>query len=242
MQISQRSTCSRIRPPCALQDKLLLGRRPAEDRQLLAALKALLSVRHEAQAVLRQVLRLESTVPGRPMMLVLDRLLPAPTMQAFGRQPMALAILHDLSIARTIDPFIVAEVFDLTPAEAQVSVMLANGLSPEQIAAKRHVSTLTVRTQLRSVHAKIGVSRQADLVCLIREMPALGPGGLRGKRRDRLIARRCYSGRRKPGACRCAPLSLMPPPKLSMPICRCRHRVRTSCWCVSRRCQSIRSI
>lgn len=55
--------------------------------------------------------------------------------------------------------------------------MLANGLSPEQIAEKRHVSTLTVRTQLRAVHAKIGVSRQADLVRLIREMPALGPDG-----------------------------------------------------------------
>src|SRR5690606_7141769 len=47
------------------------------------------------------------------------------------------------------DPSLVAEAFELTPAEAQVAAQLARGLSAVEIAAGRGVSTQTIRTQIR---------------------------------------------------------------------------------------------
>lgn len=57
--------------------------------------------------------------------------------------------------------------FDLTPAESRVARCLAEGMTLEQIAAALRISSLTVRTQLRSVFSKTGVRRQADLVRLL---------------------------------------------------------------------------
>ena len=58
----------------------------------------------------------------------------------------------------------------LTPAETRVASALASGLAPAGIADALGLSVETVRVHLRSVYAKAGVSRQADLVTLLREI------------------------------------------------------------------------
>jgi len=57
--------------------------------------------------------------------------------------------------------------FDLTPAESRVARLLSEGLTAAQVAQTTGTSQMTVRTQLRSVFAKTGVSRQAELVRLL---------------------------------------------------------------------------
>lgn len=57
--------------------------------------------------------------------------------------------------------------FSLTRTEAEVTVRLAQGESPEAIASARGVSVETVRGQLRSVFSKTGTHRQGELVCLL---------------------------------------------------------------------------
>jgi len=52
----------------------------------------------------------------------------------------------------------------LTPAEVAVVRFLARGLAPREIAAQRESSINTVRTQLKSAMAKIGVHSQIALV------------------------------------------------------------------------------
>ncbi|HEX7926397.1 MAG TPA: LuxR C-terminal-related transcriptional regulator, partial [bacterium] len=54
--------------------------------------------------------------------------------------------------------------FGLTEAEARVASALAEGLSPAEIAKRHGTQTKTVRTQLESIHAKLGVRRQAQAV------------------------------------------------------------------------------
>lgn len=54
--------------------------------------------------------------------------------------------------------------FDLTAAEAAVACELAAGRSVEEIARMRGSSIQTVRVQLKAVAAKMGVSRQAEIV------------------------------------------------------------------------------
>lgn len=56
--------------------------------------------------------------------------------------------------------------YGLTRAEAELTVLLAQGESLEAIASARAVKLDTVRTQLRTVYKKTGTHRQGELVCL----------------------------------------------------------------------------
>lgn len=62
--------------------------------------------------------------------------------------------------------------FGLTTAEAETTVLLANGGSLEAIAEARGVSVDTVRTQLRRVFTKTGIHRQGELVCAVGRLAA----------------------------------------------------------------------
>src|SRR5206468_9111611 len=57
--------------------------------------------------------------------------------------------------------------FDLTPAEARISRLLAKGMTIAEISRATRTSEMTVRTQLRSVFSKTGARRQVDLVRLL---------------------------------------------------------------------------
>ena len=63
--------------------------------------------------------------------------------------------------------------FDLTATEAQLAARIAAGQSADQIAVRDAKSVNTVRNQLKSVLAKTGCRRQADLASLLaRLIPA----------------------------------------------------------------------
>ncbi|HYE42920.1 MAG TPA: hypothetical protein VEA15_05945 [Caulobacteraceae bacterium] len=65
---------------------------------------------------------------------------------------------------------LVAEAFDLTQAEAEVAVALAGGETRDSVAALRGVTVETVRSQLKLIFGKMGVSREAELVARIYEL------------------------------------------------------------------------
>jgi DNA-binding CsgD family transcriptional regulator len=62
---------------------------------------------------------------------------------------------------------ILQTLFDLTPAEARLARALAGGASPDETATQLGVRVSTVRSQLKSLFAKLGVNRQAQLVALL---------------------------------------------------------------------------
>ncbi|HQX60021.1 MAG TPA: helix-turn-helix transcriptional regulator [Burkholderiaceae bacterium] len=74
------------------------------------------------------------------------------------------------------DPFVIQELFGLTPAEADVGMLLSAGHSVERIAKQRHVALSTVRSQLRMLLMKTGSERQSDLVRRLLSFPD-GLGG-----------------------------------------------------------------
>src|SRR5262249_43567467 len=57
--------------------------------------------------------------------------------------------------------------FDLTPAETRIAQALVKGQSVEEIAQIFGVALGTVRAQVRSVLAKTGTPRQAELVAML---------------------------------------------------------------------------
>lgn len=115
----------------------------------------------------RRYLRISRVSTGAPIIANLVAIRPHSTMRAFGNAQVALVLFHDPSVARELDPFLVAEMFDLTPAEARVAVALRRGDSAQVIADSHRLSLATVRSQIQSIFAKTGVNRQADLVRLL---------------------------------------------------------------------------
>jgi DNA-binding CsgD family transcriptional regulator len=95
----------------------------------------------------------------------------ADSMGAFGAKDLALVLLHEPSLLSEPDPFVVAAMWDLSPAEAQVMVGLAQGQTLQDMAQQRGVALTTIRSQLRSTLIKTGASRQAELVSLLAGMP-----------------------------------------------------------------------
>jgi len=65
---------------------------------------------------------------------------------------------------------LVKVLFDLAPAEARVAALIGAGLSPRQAATRLDLSEGNVRTTLKHVFGKIGVSRQNELAVLLTKL------------------------------------------------------------------------
>ena len=87
----------------------------------------------------------------------------------------ALVLIVDPAGGAGIDPAAVASALDLTAMESRVAVLLAQGMTVRQIAAAAGRKESTVRSHVKHVFAKHGISRQADLVRLVRSLAGTGP-------------------------------------------------------------------
>lgn len=80
----------------------------------------------------------------------------------------AVAIfISDPQHMQAIDPDALQEIYNLSRAEAEVAVALANGMNMKDISAAKEVSLETVRSQLKSVYRKTGTNGQSDLIRLL---------------------------------------------------------------------------
>jgi DNA-binding CsgD family transcriptional regulator len=82
-----------------------------------------------------------------------------------------MLVLHDGNQIGPCDPFILQEMFGLTPAEADVAVLLTQGVAVAEIARRRQVSITTVRSQVSGLKAKTETKREADLVRRLLALP-----------------------------------------------------------------------
>lgn len=165
--------------PLVSRSGLLGCRTPGEDANLLAAIRMLplAGESYLGGASKRDKAFLRIPRSGQDAIgLYLYAVQPQNTMGHFGHQPLAMGIIHDPRARTELDPFVVAAAFDLTPAEARVGVALARGDSVETIAEQYKISIATVRSQLKSVMAKTGTSRQAELVSRLATLPMAALG------------------------------------------------------------------
>jgi DNA-binding CsgD family transcriptional regulator len=66
-----------------------------------------------------------------------------------------------------LHPRLLVDTYGLTISEAEVAVLLAGGLDLEEIGQMRSVLTGTLRAQLRSIYAKVGVEKQSQMTAAI---------------------------------------------------------------------------
>ncbi len=82
-------------------------------------------------------------------------------------EPLAIAIVNGLKNSAPLATSALARIFDLTPAETRVAMCCRMGQRLNEIAARLHVSTDTVKTQLSHIFTKTGVSSQMELALLL---------------------------------------------------------------------------
>lgn len=136
------------------------------DADAQAAFQASLAAK--ARRVLRYTARTDGQtysvqqIPVQPEDLT--RLAASPLVFPIG--PMALLLIERQSSGsgRTTG---LARRLGLTRTEAEIALMLAEGLSLAEIAEARQTSIHTVRNQVKAALAKTGVRRQSDLVMLL---------------------------------------------------------------------------
>jgi DNA-binding NarL/FixJ family response regulator len=96
---------------------------------------------------------------------------------AVYERPLAAMILVADPDARTPSERDLTEFFGLSPAESRLTAALFAGKTMHEIAAQSGVQITTVRTQLSSVLRKVGVSRQAELIRILSNIP-IAPASL----------------------------------------------------------------
>ena len=84
-----------------------------------------------------------------------------------SRHVAALLLIVDPVDRARSDPGLVASALGLTPAESQIAVLLAEGRTLPQIAAATGRGYGTVRSHLKHIFAKLGVTRQVELARLV---------------------------------------------------------------------------
>lgn len=87
--------------------------------------------------------------------------------------PRAIVYVGDSTHQHLAPERFVARLFGLTPTEALLATLLANGLTLTEAAAKLGVTENTIRSYAKRIFAKVGVSRQTELVRLILTSVAL---------------------------------------------------------------------
>lgn len=122
-----------------------------------------------------RIFHLRRKASSLPLRITVFR--PGGSGEVFFRGPECILQIEDLAdgIQPAVDEFV--ELFGLSPAERRIVEGLAYGQSLETIAVESGLSIATVRTQLKHIFAKTGLSRQSGLVRYIAIMAGTMRGG-----------------------------------------------------------------
>jgi len=152
--------------------KLKSGRLSACDETGSKLLSAAIEAAARSQDLagrMPQTVVVRSTVPAESS-LVLDVFRLPITSSELGLHPQVLVISRGRDGADARRRILLQGTFKLTAAETDVALLIAKGHMAEDIASSRNVTVGTVRVQIKSVLAKLGVRRQVELVAKLAQL------------------------------------------------------------------------
>jgi DNA-binding CsgD family transcriptional regulator len=82
----------------------------------------------------------------------------------------AIIVVRRGTRVEPLDPSLVRDLLSLTLGEAKVAALVGAGVPPKDAAAQLGIAEQTVRTVLKRVFAKTGISRQSDLTGLLTRL------------------------------------------------------------------------
>ena len=149
----------------SLRGKQLHVEGHSANRELQAALDSVIRAQQAGETSVVKALRVVRP-GGRPALGLVIRPVPVSEWSEGQAGPSAAVFISDPEQRESASGHTLGELFSLTPAEARVAILLARGLSLAEVAKAQNISPHTARAQLKSIFAKTGVSRQAEL-CLL---------------------------------------------------------------------------
>jgi len=141
---------------------------------LQAAIDQVLSNQRQAVPAMVEVIRVPRP-SGRADLGLVVRAVPRGHFSEGVAVPAVAIFISDPERQGGADAEVLQRLFDFTQAEARLALLLADGYSLDESAAAIGVTRNTVRTHLRSIFTKTGVTRQTLLVRLVlNSVAALG--------------------------------------------------------------------
>jgi DNA-binding CsgD family transcriptional regulator len=156
-----------------VDDGLQVGN-PRDNQEFRRLVKqALLAQRSHNPSVV-EALRVQRP-SGRADLGIIVRSVPLSEWNEGKQCPSVAIFISDPEQQSSAPQEIVRALFDFTPAETQLAMLLANGLTLDEASEELGISRNTARAHLRSTFSKTGVTRQTMLVRLIlRSVATLG--------------------------------------------------------------------
>jgi DNA-binding CsgD family transcriptional regulator len=146
--------------PVSSRRGIVIAATPDDTKQLHDAIRCCARFR-APHCTQRSILRL-----GRPPVSAM--IVPASTVYAlpsgFRRHVLVLIGDSEHRAPRTAPFEILAQIYDLTPAEGRLAQALIEGVRLQDYADRMNLSIHTVKTQLKQIFQKTGCSRQSDLM------------------------------------------------------------------------------
>ena len=154
-------------------DSLQVGT-PRDCQEFRRLVKQALQSQKGAQPSVVEAMRVQRP-SGRADLGIIVRSVPLSEWNEGKHCPSVVIFVSDPEQESRAPQEIVKALFDLTPAEAQLAMLLANGLTLDEASEELGISRNTARAHLRSTFSKTGVTRQTMLVRLIlRSVATLG--------------------------------------------------------------------
>lgn len=137
-----------------------------DNRALQDLLKRALESTPETAPAVDRPLSIKRSTDQRPYSMMVTRLLTAPEIGA-SRNIRAAIFVTDPDDRQLGMRSLLGELYQLSPAEAELAALLCEGESLEGASDLRGVSVSTARSQLKAIFRKTGTRRQGDLVALV---------------------------------------------------------------------------
>ncbi len=134
--------------------------------RLQDALKTIIAAQQKRETSVVRALSVPRS-SGRSDLGLVIRPVPASQWSEGQFSPCAAIFISDPDLPEQASQQVLGELLGLSPAEANLAILLARGLSLAESSDLQNISQHTARAQLKSIFSKTGVSRQAELVRLI---------------------------------------------------------------------------
>lgn len=155
-------------PALTIGDGLPAAHYPEERRELQRLLSELFGADPRDVKTRNQAIALRHPDRDQPLLVMMAPLghgnLPDGVEAGTGR---VLLYLSDPESSFSMPTDTLHSLYGLTPAEAGVAILLANGLTTKEIASKNGVGQETVRSQLKAIYAKMDARNQQDVIRLL---------------------------------------------------------------------------
>ncbi|MEH6586479.1 MAG: helix-turn-helix transcriptional regulator [Halioglobus sp.] len=136
------------------------------NKELQQAIGSIIRAQHQGEPTVVKALRVPRSA-GRSDLGLVVRPVPVSAWSEGQSSPSAVVFISDPDLHESASRQTLADLFQLTPAEANLAILMARGLSLAEVSEAQSISQHTARAQLKSIFAKTNVSRQAELVRLV---------------------------------------------------------------------------